>query len=99
VKKTKVLVARNAKELAEILGLSPADGVEIEVRANLNSKIIDVVKHRGLTHEQVAKLARTSRTRITAVMNRNTIDVSTDLMLRILGSLGYKAKISFAKAS
>src|ERR1700722_12471376 len=99
MKKTKVLVARNAKELAEVLGLSPSDGVEIEVRANLNSKIIDVVKHQRLTHVQVAKLARTSRTRITAVMNRNTIDVSTDLMLRILGSLGYKAKISFAKAS
>jgi hypothetical protein len=33
---------------------------------------------------QVAALAGTSRTRITALINRNTKDISTDLMLRVL---------------
>ena len=99
MKKVKPIVARNARELAKALGLTPADGLEIEVRSDLNDKIIEVVSKRELTHSQVAKLARTSRTRITAILNRNTQDISTDLMLRILASLGVQAKIQFKKAA
>ena len=51
----------------------------------LNTKVIQVIEKRGLTHAQVAALAGTSRTRITALINRNTKDISTDLMLRVLG--------------
>lgn len=99
MKKLKSIVVRNTRELADFLGLSPAQGAEIELRSDLNSKIIEVVSQKGLTHAQVAQLAHTSRTRVTAVMNRNTHDISTDLMIRILGALGYTAKISFAKAA
>ena len=41
----------------------------------------------------------TSRTRITAVMNRNTQGVSVDFLLRIQARLGYRAKISFLEAA
>ena len=99
MKKTKSVVARSAGELAKALGLSPADGAEIALRSELNSKIVKIVQHKGLTHAQVARLARTSRTRVTAILNRNTQDVSTDLLLRVLYSLGYTAKITFQKAA
>ena len=95
----KVYVTKNASELAAFLGLSPSDGIEIAVKTDLNSKIIEVVIKQGLTHLQVAKLAGTSRTRITAIMNRNTKDISTDLLLRVLGSLGYRTELKFSKAS
>jgi predicted XRE-type DNA-binding protein len=98
-KKAKFPVARNAKELAEVLGLSPANAVEIEVRSKINNMIIKVVDQQGLTHAEVAKMSGTSRSRITAILNRNTHDVSTDLMLRILANLGYRAKISFVPAA
>ena len=98
-KRSKAVVARNAFELADALGLTPADAVEIEIRSALNDKIVEVVKKRGLTHAQVAKVAETSRTRVTAIVNRNTQDVSTDLLLRILARLGYRAKISFSRAA
>ena len=99
MKKSKAIVARNAGELAKALGLKAVDGAEIRLRSELNSKIVEVVAHQGLTHAEVARLARTSRTRITAIMNRNTIDISTDLMLRVLYSLGYTATIRFKKAA
>lgn len=95
MKKTKGTITRSAKELAEVLGLSPSDGLEIEIRSDLNDKIVEVIKHKALTHAQVAKLAHTSRTRVTALVNRNTGDISTDLMLRILSALGVRAKIQF----
>ena len=99
MKKVKPVVARNARELAKALGLTPADGVEIEIRSDLNDKIVEVVRESELTHSQVAKIARTSRTRITAILNRNTHDISTDLMLRVLASLGVQARIQFRKAA
>jgi predicted XRE-type DNA-binding protein len=99
MKKNNGIIAKTAKELAEVLGLSPADGLEIEIRSDLNDKIIEVIENKGLTHAQVAKLARTSRTRVTALMNRNTQEISTDLMLRILSALGVRAKIQFKVAA
>lgn len=98
-KKVKPVRVRNSKELVNFLGLSPVDLVEIEFRARINDKIIDVVNHQALTHKQVAELASTSRTKITAIMNRNTADISSDLMLRVLASLGFVTKVSFRKAS
>lgn len=97
MKKIKPIIARNAAELAEVLDLSPADAVEMEVRSQINDKIVDAVARSGLTHAQVAKAAGTSRTRLTAILNRNTSHVSTDLMLRILAALGYRAKLTFTK--
>ncbi len=99
MKKLKPIVSKNATDLAKALGLDPADGVEMEIRSELNDKIIDIVQKNGLTHAQVAKLAHTSRTRITAIMNRNTHEVSTDLLLRILCSLGVRTRITFSKAA
>ena len=99
MKAAKSVIAKNVTELAYILGLSAADGAEIALRSDLNDKIIEIVHKAGLTHDQVAKLARTSRSRITAILNRNTKDVSTDLMLRIIASLGYRAKITFSRAA
>jgi predicted XRE-type DNA-binding protein len=96
MKKEMACRSRNATELAELLGLDAVDAIEIEFRAKLNKKIIDTVRERKLTHEQAAKLARTSRTRITAILNGNTSGVSSDLLLRILYSLGFKTKVSFA---
>src|ERR1700737_4727142 len=99
MKKSRAIITRSAADLAKALGLTPADGAEIQLRSNLNSKIVEVVQRKGLTHAQVARLARTSRTRVTAIMNRNTKAISTDLLLRILYSLGYTAKITFQNAA
>ena len=99
MKKTtnKHTVARNTTELAQALGLSPADAIEMDVRRQINDKIVRAVADAGLTHAAVAKAAGTSRTRITAILNRNTAQISTDLMLRVLASLGYRTRVSFTR--
>src|ERR1700736_5719721 len=99
MKKSRVVVTRTDEQLAKVLGLTTAVGAEIELRSTLNSKIVEAVARKGLTHAQVARLAGTSRTRVTAGMNRNTKNISTDLLLRVLYALGYTAKITFRKAA
>jgi predicted XRE-type DNA-binding protein len=96
--KVKPIVARNPNELSQVLGLSDADAANMQIRRRINHKIVDAVKKRGLTHAQAAKLANTSRTRLTSILNRNTAHVSTDLMLRILLALGYQVKITFTRS-
>ena len=92
------IVTRTAQDLAEVLGLSPLDAVELEVRTELNDRIIRIARRSGLTHAQVAKAAGTSRSRVTAILNRDTHDVSTDLLLRIAAALGYRARITLRRA-
>jgi predicted XRE-type DNA-binding protein len=72
---------------------------EIEFRSDLNDTIIEVVAKKGLTHSDVARLAYTSRTRVTAILNRNTQDISADLMLGVLASLGVQAELQFKSAA
>lgn len=95
----KYIVTRDAGELAAALGLSAAQGAEIEVRSALCDKLIAAVEREGLTHAAVARLAGTSRSRTTAILNRNLTGVSTDLLLRILGSLGYRARVTVSKVA
>ena len=95
--KTEVYVANDVFELCDILDLTPQDAIEIEFRAKLRDKIKDVVTSKKLTHEQAAKLSGTSRTKLTAILNGNTSGVSSDLLLRILYSLGFQTKISFTR--
>jgi predicted XRE-type DNA-binding protein len=80
-----------------VFGLSGADAIEMDVRRLLNAKIVSAVRNSGLTHAEVAKLAGTSRTRLTAIVNGKTIDVSTDLMLRIVRPR-YRAKLTFTRS-
>jgi predicted XRE-type DNA-binding protein len=97
-KKVKVYTTRNADELVALLNIDPADFVGMEIRAKLNKKIIDTVKSKKLTHADVAVKAKASRTRVAAILNGNTRGMSTDLLIRILYSLGYKTKVSFSPA-
>jgi predicted XRE-type DNA-binding protein len=97
--KSKFASASNARERAKALGLAPAGAVEMEVRSCLDDKIIAVVGQVGLTHAQAVKLCSASRSRMTAILNRNTQGASTDLLLRILARLGYRAKVTFSKAA
>jgi len=98
MKNHKSIVTRTAGELAKVLGLSALDALEIEVRSDLNERIIQIVRRSGLTHAQVAKAAHTSRSRVTAILNRDTHNVSTDLLLRLVGALGYRARITLHRA-
>jgi predicted XRE-type DNA-binding protein len=89
------IIARSAAEFTHILGLNDEDAAAMEFRARLNKKIVELVERKKLSHAEVAKAARASRTRITAILNGHTMGISTDFLLRILYALGCKTKPTF----
>jgi predicted XRE-type DNA-binding protein len=95
----KWVVARTAEELAEALNLNPAEVLAWDFQIQLANRITQEVARRKLTHAQVAKLAGTSRSRVTAILNGGLVDISTDLLLRILASLGIRVKPTFSRAA
>ena len=95
--KIKTTVSRNAQELAKALWLSPADGAEIEFRAELNIAIITRFRKSRMTQETLAKKAGVSRSRVTALLNNNSTGLSTDFMLKVLNALGFKASLKISK--
>jgi predicted XRE-type DNA-binding protein len=93
----KISVARNGEELAKILGLPATAAHEWRVRSELASALIAAVEKEKLTHAEVAKRAKTSRTRVTSILNRNLQHVTSDLLIRLLGALGYEVKLSVSR--
>lgn len=97
MKQIKTITTRTAGELAAALNLPTEEGVELDIRWQLQKKIAEAVRRSGMTHAQVAEAAGTSRTRLTALLNGTTEHISTDLMLRILAALGYSATLTFRR--
>ncbi|MGH9783749.1 MAG: XRE family transcriptional regulator [Terriglobia bacterium] len=95
--RVKPVVARTPEALAEILGLSPADAREWQVRYALLRHLKEIVRKRKITHAVIAERAGTSRTRITAILNDRLENVSSDLLIRILGSLGYGVRVTVSR--
>ena len=99
MKKVRPTVARNSRDLARALDLTDADRQTMEIQLQIAERIMREVARQALTHAALAQRAGTSRTRITAVLNGNLDQVSTDLLLRILSSLGIRARIAFSRAA
>jgi len=87
--KLNVITAKNPKELFEAIGLTEYEAADAVFRSKLNSDITGLFSKSKLTHETLAKRVGTSRTRITALLNRSRSDISTDFMLKVLAALGY----------
>jgi predicted XRE-type DNA-binding protein len=96
---SKWVMARTADELAEALDLDSTEVLAWDFRIQLVNRIAQEVARRKLTHAQVAKLAGTSRSRMTAILNGGLVDISTDLLLRILASLGVRVRPTFSRAA
>src|SRR5271157_1787241 len=94
----KPIIAKTPEDLAAALGLSVTDAKEWDVHCTLLKRLKAIVRKQGVTHAEVAKRAGTSRTRINAILNDDLDHVSSDLLIRIIGSLGYRVKVSVVRS-
>ena len=96
--RTKRIVARTPEELASVLGLPAGAAKDWQVQHRLLARLKTIVQREKITHSEIAKRAGTSRTRVTAILNDDLEHVSSDLLIRILASLGYRVKVSVVRA-
>ena len=97
--KVKPVVARTPKELAEALALPAADAKEWQVQHDLSARLKEIARKQKYTHAQIARRSGTSRTRVTAILNDDLEHVSSDLLIRILASLGYRVRVKVVKSA
>ena len=96
--KIKPVVAKTPEELAGAMGLSGVDAKEWQVQHMLLKRLKEIARGERITHAEIAKRAVTSRTRVTAILNDDLQHVSSDLLIRILASLGYRVKVSVVRS-
>jgi len=96
--RVKPIVATTPEELAEALGLSAVAAKEWQVQHLLLKRLKEIVRRQKTTHAEIARLAGTSRTRVTAILNDDLEHVSSDLLIRILASLGYRVRVSVVRS-
>ena len=98
MRRLKSIVATTPENLAAALGLSAAAAKEWQVQHALLKRLKEIVSRQKITHAEIARRAGTSRTRVTAILNDDIQHVSTDLLIRILASLGYRVKVSVVRS-
>ena len=89
-------ISKEAKRLAEDLGLSEVDAYIMELKAKLYTKSSELIKSSKLTHEQIAKQIGTSRSRINRIANTGENNVSIELLLKLIAVLEGKSAIKLA---
>ena len=92
-------ISKNSRELAKDLGLSPADALEWEVRHSITIKIIESANNTKVTVTELAKKSGTSRARVTRILKGDSLGISIDVLLRVLGASGQTLKLSFKKVA
>jgi predicted XRE-type DNA-binding protein len=96
--KVKPVIAKTPDELASALGLSTVAAKEWQVQHILLKRLKEIAAREKITHAEIARRAGTSRSRVTAILNDDLEHVSSDLLIRILASVGYRVKVSVVRA-
>jgi predicted XRE-type DNA-binding protein len=97
MRKHRSVKVETPEELARALGLSGMEAQEWQVQHALLKRLRQVVRDEELTHAEVARRGGSSRSRVTSILNGNLDNVSSDLLIRLLGALGYRVKVSVTR--
>lgn len=89
-------ISKEAKRMAEDLGISEVDAYIMDLKAKLYTKSSQLIKSSKLTHEQIAKQIGTSRSRVNRIANKGENNVSIELLLKLIAVLEGKSAIKIA---
>lgn len=89
-------LSKNAKKMAEDLGLSDADAALMELKTKLYAHAANSIQKSKLTHEEIAAKIGTSRARITRISNHGENSLSMELLIKIIATLENKIPLKVA---
>ena len=91
-------ISKQAKQMAEDLGLSEADAVVMELKSKLYSHAAQAIKKSKLSHEKIAEKVGTSRARITRISNMGENSISIELLVKTIVALEKKVPFRLTAA-
>ena len=91
-------ISKNARQLAEDLGLSDAEAVVMEMKSKLYEAAQSAILKSDLTHEAIAKKVGTSRARISRISKMGENSISIELLIKIIVALDEKVPFKFTAA-
>jgi predicted XRE-type DNA-binding protein len=95
-KSKKNLVSRAAKHLGEMLDLSESDIALMQYKADLSRIAVKSITASQMSVNEIVEKSGVSRSKVSAIKNGATINVSIDLLLRIIAATGTKITIRAA---
>jgi predicted XRE-type DNA-binding protein len=95
-KSTKKPINRAAKHLGEMLDLSESDIALMEYKADLSRIAVKSIAASQMSVNEIVEKSGVSRSKVSAIKNGATINVSIDLLLRIIAATGTKITIRAA---
>ena len=92
----RVKVTRSSGNVFRDLGFGPEEAEHLLVRSELMIKIEKLVKTRGLTQAEAARIMRVSQPRVSDLSRGKIGLFSTDTLIDMLARLGVTVRIAFA---
>ncbi len=90
-------VAKNSKELAEILGIgSEVDVALMKYKSELSAIATKAIKSSGLTVNEIVKISGVARSKVSAIKNGALAGISSDLFMKVIAATGTKLRFEMA---
>lgn len=86
-------------QLARMLGISPARGMEAVIKAELITAVIKAVKKQRLTHAQIAGRTGLPRSAVTGILSGSLQKVTIDRILKLVEAVHLVAKVQVKEAA
>jgi len=96
-KKSKNLITvKNADELGEALGLAVGDIALMKYKTQISKIAVKAIEDSELSVNEIVKRSGVARSKVSAVKNGATVEVSCDLMIKIIAATGTKLRVNAA---
>ena len=86
-------------QMAKMLGISPARGMEAVIKAQLISAILKAAEQQRLTHQELAKRSGLPRSAVTGILSGSLQKVTIDRVLRLVDAAGLEAHVKVSRAA
>lgn len=74
----------SGNQLAKMLGISSARGMEAVMKARLITAVLNAIKKQGLTHTEIAARAGLPRSAVTGIISGSLQKVTIDRILKLV---------------
>lgn len=96
MEKARAKVTQSSGNVFRDLGFGPEEAEHLLIRSELMIKIERLLKTRGLTQAQAAKIMRVSQPRVSDLLRGKIGLFSSDALIDMLARLGVTVRLAFA---